>query len=73
MRSITVQLQISVNEFQRLYEGSAQDVTARCTEGRRVRFPAHILRPFVTYSGIYGTFAIHFDDDNRFKSIEKID
>lgn len=73
MRSITVQLEISVHEFQRLYEGSAQDVNARCLEGRRVRFPAHILRPFVTHSGIKGTFSIHFGEDNRFKSIEKID
>lgn len=73
MRSIIVRLQISANEFQRLYEGSAKDVTARCQEGRRVRFPANILRPFITHQGISGTFHIHFGEDNRFKAIEKID
>lgn len=68
-----MRLQISVTDFQRMYEGTVKDVTARCQEGRRVRFPANILRPFITHNGILGTFHIHFDDDNRFKSIEKID
>ena len=71
--SIIVHLHILPEEFQRLYEGSAKDVTARSTDGRRVRFPANILRPYVTHAGVMGTFAIHFSDDNRFQSIEKID
>ena len=68
-----MQLRISVDEFQRLYEGTAKDVTARSQDGLRVRFPAKILRPFITHSGISGKFLIQFDDDNRFKQIEKID
>ena len=73
MSSIIVQLNIYADEFQRLYEGSAKDVTARSSDGRRVRFPANILRPYVTHNGVQGTFAIHFSADNRFQSIEKID
>lgn len=73
MRSIIVPLRIQPDEFQRLYEGNVKDVSARSIDGLRVRFPANILRPFVTHSGISGTFAIHFSDDNRFHSIEKID
>lgn len=73
MRSIIVPLRILPDEFQRLYEGNVKDVSARSSDGLRVRFPANILRPFVTHAGVSGTFAIHFGDDNRFHSIEKID
>jgi len=68
-----MQLRISSDEFQRLYEGTAKEVSARSIDGRRIRFPANILRPFVTHLGISGIFCIHFDDNNRFQRIEKID
>ena len=73
MHSIVVELKIYPEEFQRLYEGVAKDVHARTADGRRVRFPANILRPYVTHLGITGTFAIYFNDENRFHRIEKID
>lgn len=73
MRSIYVQLNIPPEEFQLLYEGVAKSVNARSIDGRTVKFPANILRPFVTHSGIVGTFVIHFSDENRFQGIEKID
>ncbi|MES2675117.1 MAG: DUF2835 domain-containing protein [Pseudomonadota bacterium] len=73
MQSIVMQLQISPDEFQRLYEGTVKEVSARSIDGRRVRFPANVLRPFVTHIGISGLFRIQFSDDNRFQRIEKID
>lgn len=71
--SIDMRLHISPDEFQRLYEGTAKEVSAQSIDGRRVRFPANILRPFVTHIGISGIFRIHFGDDSRFQYIEKID
>lgn len=73
MRSIIVPLKIYPEEFQRLYEGNVKDVSARSVTGLKVRFPANILRPYVTHAGVVGTFAIHFSDENKFHSIEKID
>lgn len=73
MHSIIVDLQILAEEYQRLYQGSVRDVVARSCDGRRIRFPALILRPYVTHTGIQGRFRILFDDNNRFNTIEKID
>jgi hypothetical protein len=73
LRSIIVHLHISAEEYQRLYEGIVKDVVAPSVDGRSIRFPANILRPFVTHAGIAGKFAIYFDDDHRYKRIEKID
>jgi hypothetical protein len=72
LKSIVVSLSISTEEFQRLYEGSVKTVFARSIDGRSIRFPAGILRPFVLHSGIRGTFQIDFDDDNRFHSIQRL-
>lgn len=72
MKSIIVNLAISAEEFQRLYEGSAKSVFAHSIDGRSIRFPANILRPFVLHSGIRGTFQIDFDEENRFKSIRRL-
>jgi len=73
LRSIYVQLNIQPEQFQRLYEGVAKTVNARSLDGKKVSFPANILRPFVTHSGVVGTFVIHFSEEHRFQSIEKID
>lgn len=72
MKNIIVSLSISAEEYQRLYEGSAKTVFAHSIDGRSIRFPAGILRPFVLHTGVRGTFQINFDDDNRFHSIERL-
>lgn len=70
--SLTVRLAIPSDEFLRLYQGSVRTVVARSDDGRQVKFPADILRPFVLHQGIYGVFKIHFDELHKFKSIEKL-
>ena len=73
MNSIVVSLVISAEEFQRLYQGSAKTVFAQSLDGRNIRFPAGILRPFALHNGVRGTFQINFDADNRFHSIQRLD
>lgn len=72
LKSIIVDLSISTEEFQRLYEGNVKTVFAHSIDGRSIRFPAGILRPFVLHSGIRGRFQIDFDEDNRFQSINRL-
>ena len=73
VESAVVDLAISADQFQRLYTGSASSVVAQARDGRRISFPARILRRFVTHAGIYGSFRIEFDGANRFKQIVKLD
>ena len=72
MKSIQVSIRISRDEYLKWYQGSASTVMATTATGTKVRFPANILRPFVTHQGIAGTFAIYFDDNNKFKEIRRI-
>ena len=72
MQTLIVDLVISAEEFQKLYQGSAKHVLCHSQDGRRVRFPASILRQFVTMQGISGRFQITFDDENRFSNIMRL-
>ena len=71
-KSLVVKLAIAPDEFVRLYQGSARDVLARATNGQTVRFPANILRSFVTRDGVRGRFRISFDANGKLVAIDKI-
>lgn len=71
-KQVVVDLNIPEDEYLRVYRGSARTVLAYSIDGRRVSFPANILQPFVTRSGIRGRFRIRFDEQGRFSSIEKL-
>ena len=72
MQSLTLQLAIPAEEFQRLYAGSAKDVVAVADNGQTVRFPAAILRSVVSHEGVYGRFRIWFDSNGSFQSLEQL-
>ena len=65
-------IQISQMEFLRHYQGTASSVQVMSECGRRLRFPASRLRPFLTHTGISGRFVLTVDADNRFLDLEKI-
>ena len=51
MQQIIVDVNISPDEWIKLYQGSATDVHTRARDGRSVRFPARILSRFYLQIG----------------------
>ncbi len=72
MSQLVLDLRISAEEFLKLYQGSAKAVFAYTREGKKVRFPAKILIPFVERDGITGSFVIDYDKQNRFQQIRRL-
>ncbi|WNO07636.1 DUF2835 domain-containing protein [Teredinibacter sp. KSP-S5-2] len=70
--TVIVDIQISAEEYQKMYAGTAKNVLCVARDGRRIRFPAPILRPFVTRQGISGAFQIYFDQNNKFVGIDRL-
>lgn len=70
--SIIVDLNISAEEYLKLYKGAASNVLARSRDHRNIRFPAHVLRPFVTRDGVRGAFCIYFDKNMKFINIDRL-
>ena len=73
MQRITVQLNISPERFQAYYQGVVEYVVATASDGRTVKFPARVLRPFLSYQGIQGKFEITCDANMKFQSIRRTD
>ncbi len=69
---IVIALNISPDEYLRVYQGAAKYVVARSQDGRTIQFPVSILQKFLTHEGIQGVFVIHHDGSNKFVSIERI-
>jgi len=72
VNAIIVDLQISSAEFLKVYRGPARVVSTRARDGRRVQFPAAILRPWLLHDGIRGTFRIRFDDAGKLEDIQRL-
>ena len=73
MVEVVVDLQLSRDKYLQLYKSYARSVQTIGRDGRSIRFPASILQPFVDHEGVRGTFLICFDDDNKFKKINRLD
>ncbi len=69
---LRIVLKISSSQLMQYYEGAVDSVVAKTTDGRTIKFPANILRSMVQSEGVYGTFELAFDDNNKFISIHRI-
>lgn len=72
MNELIVDLNISAEQYLRLYRGEVEHVVARALDGRSVRFPAATLRRFVSREGISGRFRIRYGADGKLIDIEKL-
>ena len=73
LNQLEFSLDISATKLEAYYRGSVREVLAYTTDGRRLRFPLSLLRPFVSHSGVQGRFRIIFDQAMRCERLEKID
>lgn len=58
---VVFRLAIPADTWLAYYRGAARDVVARAEDGRTVRFPARLLRPFVGHDGVHGAFRLRYD------------
>jgi hypothetical protein len=70
--SVDVYLSISRADYLTYYQGRVLMVSALSSQGLRVQFPASVLREHVRMDGVHGWFRIHFDENNKLKSFERI-
>ena len=72
MPSSLFYLNISAQEYLRVYKGVARQVVVRGTDGATLSFPAEHLRRFVGHDGVQGRFLLNYDEDNKFISLQKL-
>lgn len=65
-------LDLSNAQYMAYYQGLASSIQTLSLDGRRVRFPASILRPHVRHDGVHGLFALRVDADNRVVDLRRL-
>lgn len=69
---VTFRVSISREAYLRYYQAAARDVVVTAEDGRRVRFPARILREFVTREGIHGRFRLAYDGRGKSHGVVRL-
>lgn len=65
-------LKLSYDQYLKVYQGMAKNVSVVADDGRRVAFPAGRVQPFLTRDGIHGYFEMELTPDNKFVGIRKL-
>lgn len=73
MAKIVFHLNISAQEYLKYYQGTAQQVQVRSVDGRRVRFPANLLKNHVSHQGVHGLFQLEYSENNKLVSFIRLD
>jgi hypothetical protein len=71
-RLIRFKLSLSSEQFLRVYQGMAKNVTTRTDDGQLIQFPAQHIKPFLTHAGIHGYFEMTFSPEHKFIGIKRL-
>ena len=65
-------LDLSYDQFESVYRGSTRYIQVVDNNGKQVRFSATHLRPYLTRDGVQGSFVLRYDNNHKFRSLEKV-
>ncbi|MCF6203860.1 MAG: DUF2835 domain-containing protein [Methylococcaceae bacterium] len=71
-QSILFTLELSYDDFLKVYQGTAKNISVVADDGRRIMFPARNVQSFLTKNGIKGYFEMTLTAENRFISLKKL-
>ena len=72
MQSLIVDINLSREKYLLIYQTYIRQVKAFARNGQSIRFPVTVLQPFVTPCGVQGTFLLVYDDNNKFRRVERL-
>lgn len=72
MHNVRFYLAIPADRYLAYYQGRVRYVITTSFDGRRVQFPASILRPFLTHEGVYGEFVLRYDQNRKLIGLDKV-
>ncbi len=72
-QSIRFSLQIPYEQYLRVYQGTAKNISVVADDGRRIAFPAGKVQSFLTRDGINGNFEMVLTAENNFVDIKRLD
>jgi hypothetical protein len=71
-KSEVFRLGISAERYRSYYAGVARNVIVTLPDGRKLQFPANILRAYLGHDGIYGLFRLSYDENHKLQGLERL-
>lgn len=71
-KSIQFRLTLPAEQCKQYYRGQVSQISTISLCNQRLQLPFNTVKPFLTATGIYGLFEMHFDQNNKFISVNKI-
>lgn len=71
-QTLIVAIRLSKTQYLSYYQGKINQISALAEDGRRVQFPANILRKFVEHDGVRGRFKLSYSSAGKLISIERL-
>ncbi len=65
-------LNILYDDYLAFYQGAAHSVSVVADDGRRIEFPANLVRRYLTRDGIRGRFELEFDGQHKLIELRRI-
>jgi len=72
MSRVRFHLSLSAENYRQYYRGQVNAVQVQSLDGQNLRFPAAILRPYLSHAGVSGLFELEFDDNQKFVSLQRL-
>jgi len=72
MQSLIVDIYLPREKYLLIYQTYIRQVKTVARNGQSVRFPVSVLQPYVTASGVQGTFRLSFTEARKFTGIEQL-
>ena len=73
MLRLVLDIALPADKLLAVYQGRANRILITSREGKSVSLPAHHFRPYLTSTGVFGTFEIEFSPEGKLISLRKID
>lgn len=72
MPALIVDINLPREEYLKVYQSYVRQVRGVARSGESVRFPISVLQPYLTHTGVQGSFRLSFDQQNKFVGIERL-
>lgn len=73
MPSLVLDIALPAEKLLAVYQGRANRILIKSRDGRNVSLPAHHLRPFLTRSGVFGSFEMEFAPEGQLIRLRRLD
>ena len=72
MPSLILDIAVSSDLYLAVYQGRANRILLRSSDGRKVSLPDARLQPYLTHAGIHGSFELEFSSDGKLLRLSRL-